>query len=86
MTVENIENVENVTDTNTQPSSWFGHTAQPQEKKEPNKPSEQKLDTALEQKQEAPKEEKKVETNNFEKRYLDTRKAFQKTKNKIIYC
>jgi hypothetical protein len=89
MTVENIENVENATNANaqpSQPSSWFGHTAQPQEKKEPNKSSEQKLDTALEQKQEAPKEEKKVETNNFEKRYLDTRKAFQKTKNKTLYA
>jgi hypothetical protein len=89
MTVENIENVENATNVNTQPSqpsSWFGHTTPPQEKKEPSKPSEQKLDVATEQKQETAQEEKKVETNNFEKRYLDTRKAFQKTKNKTLYA
>lgn len=84
-----VENVENTTDANAQPSSWFGHTIksnQTENIKTPNNTNESKVDTTLAQKQEEKQEEKKVDTNNFEKRYLDTRKAFQKTKNKTLYA
>lgn len=89
--VENmtVENAENAADTNAQPSSWFGHTIKPNQTediKASNNINEPKVDTTLEQKKEEKQEEKKVDTNNFEKRYLDTRKAFQKTKNKTLYA
>lgn len=88
-TADTVDTVDTV-DTNIQPSSWFGHTTtksnQSKEEKTFDDASEIKVDVALKQKQEETQEKKQGDTNNFEKRYLDTRKAFQKTKNKTLYA
>lgn len=76
MTVENVEN--NVS--NQKIGIFAGNNIQETQKKEEQILPESNIINEPKQ------EEKKVDVSNFEKRYLDTRKAFQKTKNKTLYA
>ena len=76
MIVENVEN--NVS--NQKIGIFAGNNIQETQKKEEQILPESNIINEPKQ------EEKKVDVSNFEKRYLDTRKAFQKTKNKTLYA